>query len=178
MIDDATGKGTCIVDLDTVKPGLIHYDFGDCLRSCCNPAGEEVVDLTRVYFDTDMCEAIVKGYMANAKEFLTDADRHYLYDSVQADRVRAGPAVLRGLHRRKRLLQDPLRRPEPEPGARSAQAHREHRKTRADHPGDHRKALDLLVAANPWTRPHRVTRPGTLYCSSLTPNPQACKLTS
>lgn len=82
MIDDATGKGTCIVDLDTVKPGLIHYDFGDCLRSCCNPAGEEVVDLTRVYFDTDMCDAIVKGYMVNAKEFLTEADRHYLYDSV------------------------------------------------------------------------------------------------
>ena len=83
MIDDATGKGTCIVDLDTVKPGLIHYDFGDCLRSCCNPAGEEVMDLTRVYFDTDMCEAIVKGYMANAKEFLTEADKHYLYDSVR-----------------------------------------------------------------------------------------------
>ena len=83
MIDDATGKGTCIVDLDTVKPGLIHYDFGDCLRSCCNPAGEEVLNLGRVYFDTDMCDAIVKGYMANAKEFLTDADRHYLYDSVR-----------------------------------------------------------------------------------------------
>ncbi|MCX5772837.1 MAG: aminoglycoside phosphotransferase family protein [Candidatus Hydrogenedentes bacterium] len=83
MIDDATGRGTCIVDLDTVKPGLIHYDFGDCLRSCCNPAGEEVLDLKRVYFDTDMCEAIVKGYMANAREFLTEADRHYLYDSVR-----------------------------------------------------------------------------------------------
>jgi Ser/Thr protein kinase RdoA (MazF antagonist) len=83
MIDDATGKGTCIVDLDTVKPGLIHYDFGDCLRSCCNPAGEEVLDLTRVYFDTDMCEAIVKGYMANAREFLTEADKNYLYDSVR-----------------------------------------------------------------------------------------------
>jgi len=83
MIDDATGKGTCIVDLDTVKPGLVHYDFGDCLRSCCNPAGEEVLDLTRVYFDTDMCDAIVKGYMANAKDFLTDADRQYLYDAVR-----------------------------------------------------------------------------------------------
>lgn len=83
MIDDATGKGTCIVDLDTVKPGLVHYDFGDCLRSCCNPVGEEVFDLTRVYFDTDMCEAIVKGYMANAREFLTEADRHYLYDAVR-----------------------------------------------------------------------------------------------
>ena len=50
MIDDATGKGTCIVDLDTVKPGLIHYDFGDCLRSACNPAGEEARDLGNVSF--------------------------------------------------------------------------------------------------------------------------------
>ena len=83
MIDDATGKGTCIVDLDTVKPGLIHYDFGDCLRSSCNPAGEEAMDLRRVVFDTDLCDAIVKGYMVHAREFLTDADRHYLYDSVR-----------------------------------------------------------------------------------------------
>ena len=83
MIDDATGKGTSIVDLDTVKPGLIHYDFGDCLRSSCNPAGEETRDLNQVFFDTDLCEAIVKGYAACAREFLTDADRHYLYDSIR-----------------------------------------------------------------------------------------------
>lgn len=83
MIDDATGKGTCIVDLDTVKPGLIHYDFGDCMRSSCNPAGEEVLDLSRVYFDTDLCDAIVRGYMAQAASFLTDADRYYLYDSIR-----------------------------------------------------------------------------------------------
>jgi Ser/Thr protein kinase RdoA (MazF antagonist) len=83
MIDDATGKGTCIVDLDTVKPGLIHYDFGDCLRSSCNPAGEEVLDLSRVLFDLDLCEVIVKGYMAHARSFLTEADRYYLYDSIR-----------------------------------------------------------------------------------------------
>jgi len=83
MIDDATGKGTCIVDLDTVKPGLIHYDFGDCLRSACNPAGEETQDLSRVVFDTDLCQAIVRGYMMHARSFLSDADRHYLYDSIR-----------------------------------------------------------------------------------------------
>ncbi len=83
MIDDATGKGTCIVDLDTVKPGLIHYDFGDCLRSCCNPAGEETQDMSRVVFDTDLCEAIVRGYLAHARSFLTDGDRKYLYDAIR-----------------------------------------------------------------------------------------------
>jgi Ser/Thr protein kinase RdoA (MazF antagonist) len=83
MIDDATGRGTCIIDLDTVKPGLVQYDFGDCLRSCCNPAGEEAQDLNSVYFDTDLCEAIVKGYMTYAGSFLTDNDRHYLFDSIR-----------------------------------------------------------------------------------------------
>ncbi len=83
MIDDATGKGTCIVDLDTVKPGLIHYDFGDCLRSCCNPAGEETKDLSSVVFDTDLCASIIRGYMIHARDFLTPADKAYLYDSIR-----------------------------------------------------------------------------------------------
>lgn len=83
MIDDATGKGTCIIDLDTVKPGLVHYDFGDCLRSCCNPVGEETLDMTRIVFDTDLCDSIVKGYMTYARSFLTENDRYYLYDSIR-----------------------------------------------------------------------------------------------
>ena len=83
MIDDETGKGTCMIDLDTVKPGLMHYDFGDCLRSCCNPVGEETQDLNHVIFDTDLCEAIVRGYMKFGKSFYTDADLHYQYDSIR-----------------------------------------------------------------------------------------------
>ncbi len=82
MIDDVTGKGTSIVDLDTVMPSLIHFDFGDALRSACNPAGEETMNLKDVYFDEDLCEAIVKGYMINGRRFLTEADIRYLYDSV------------------------------------------------------------------------------------------------
>lgn len=83
MIDNATGKGTCIIDLDTVKPGLIHYDFGDCLRSCCNVAGEEAKNMDKVVFDTNLCSAIVRGYMRYANDFLTQWDRHYLFDSVR-----------------------------------------------------------------------------------------------
>ncbi len=41
MIDRTSGQAVSIVDLDTVKPGLVHYDIGDCLRSGCNPLGEE-----------------------------------------------------------------------------------------------------------------------------------------
>ncbi|MBI4387305.1 MAG: aminoglycoside phosphotransferase family protein [Elusimicrobia bacterium] len=83
MIDDLTDKGTSIVDLDTVKPGLIHYDFGDALRSVCNPAGEETQNLGDVRFDTRLCEAFVRGYMPRAREFLAAADRKYLYDCVR-----------------------------------------------------------------------------------------------
>ena len=83
MIDQITGKGTCIIDLDTVKPGLVHYDFGDSVRSSCNPAGEETTDLSEVYFDVDLFEALFKGYLREAGEFLGDADRHYLFDSIR-----------------------------------------------------------------------------------------------
>jgi Ser/Thr protein kinase RdoA (MazF antagonist) len=83
MIDDLSGKGTSIVDLDTVKPGLTHYDFGDALRSLCNRAGEDAEEPERVAFDTGLCAAFVKGYMARARDFMTAADRKYLYDSVR-----------------------------------------------------------------------------------------------
>lgn len=83
MIDDDTGKGTAMIDLDTVKPGLIHYDFGDALRSLCNRAGEEATELGAVAFDLELCEAFVRGYIVYAKEFLSDSDKKYLYDSIR-----------------------------------------------------------------------------------------------
>lgn len=83
MIDDYTGKGTAMIDLDTVGPGLVHYDFGDALRSICNPAGEDEQNLSKVVFDLDLCEAFCKGYMKQARDFMTDADRYYLYDAIR-----------------------------------------------------------------------------------------------
>ena len=82
MIDDITGKGTAMIDLDTVSPGLIHVDFGDALRSLCNPAGEEESNLAKVVFDEDLCAAFCKGYMREAGSFLTSADREYLFDAI------------------------------------------------------------------------------------------------
>nr|MCR5414185.1 aminoglycoside phosphotransferase family protein [Kiritimatiellia bacterium] len=83
MIDDVTGKGTAMIDLDTVSPGMIHLDFGDALRSICNPAGEEETNLAKVVFDEDLCTAFCKGYMREAGSFLTGADRAYLFDSIR-----------------------------------------------------------------------------------------------
>lgn len=83
LIDNETLRAVSIIDLDTVKPGLVHYDIGDCLRSCCNPAGEETADLDAVRFDVDLCRAILEGYLNEATGFFTEADYLYVYDSIR-----------------------------------------------------------------------------------------------
>ncbi len=83
MIDERTGHAVSMVDLDTVKPGLIHYDIGDCLRSCCNPPGEETTEIDEVYFDLDLCRAILEGYLGEGQDFMTGADIAYVYDSIR-----------------------------------------------------------------------------------------------
>ena len=83
MIDDFTGKGTAMIDLDTVSPGLMHVDVGDAVRSICNPAGEEELNLGKVTFDEDLFLAFMKGYLKEAGSFMTDAERAYLYDAIR-----------------------------------------------------------------------------------------------
>lgn len=83
MIDEVNNEGVGMIDLDTVKPGLIHYDIGDCLRSGCNPLGEDIPNPNDIFFDTRLCEAIVAGYARAAGSLLTDSDRDYLYESVR-----------------------------------------------------------------------------------------------
>jgi Ser/Thr protein kinase RdoA (MazF antagonist) len=82
MIDIQTGQAVGFVDLDTVKPGLIHYDIGDCLRSCCNPLGEEVEHGEMVRFELDFCRAVLKGYLSLAGEFLKNTEYEYLFDAI------------------------------------------------------------------------------------------------
>lgn len=83
LIDTATRQAVGMIDLDTVKPGLVHYDIGDCLRSACNPMGEEVGQWESVSFEPDLCRAILRGYLAQARSFLSAADYEYLFDSVR-----------------------------------------------------------------------------------------------
>lgn len=83
MMDAGSRQAVSIVDLDTVKPGLVHYDIGDCLRSGCNPLGEETGRWQEVHFDTGCCRAILQGYLQTADEFLTGHDFEYLYESIR-----------------------------------------------------------------------------------------------
>jgi len=82
MIDTTTRQAISIVDLDTVKPGLVHYDIGDCLRSGCNPLGEETEQWQSVRFELDLCQEILQGYLSQAK-FLTKTDYEFLYDAIR-----------------------------------------------------------------------------------------------
>ena len=83
MLDNATGQAVGLVDLDTVKPGLVHYDLGDCLRSGCNTLGEEIENWESACFEPEICRAILEGYLSQAGIFLTPPDYDYLYDAVR-----------------------------------------------------------------------------------------------
>lgn len=78
LFDAATGRAVALIDLDTVKPGLLHYDIGDALRSGCNPLGEEAPDPGQVRFDLDLAAALLQGYLGAAGGSLTAADRHWI----------------------------------------------------------------------------------------------------
>ncbi|QIK38020.1 aminoglycoside phosphotransferase family protein [Caldichromatium japonicum] len=55
-------EAIALIDLDTLQPGLIHHDLGDCLRSCCNRRGEATAETLAVRFDIELAEAILHGY--------------------------------------------------------------------------------------------------------------------
>lgn len=78
MLDNATGEGLCVIDLDTVMPGLALYDFGDMVRTTTSPAHEDERDLSKVTMQFPMFEALVRGYLSSANSFLTREEKKYL----------------------------------------------------------------------------------------------------
>ena len=78
LFDNTSNKGICIIDLDTVMPGLSLYDFGDSIRFGANTAAEDEKDVSKVSLDLDLYEAYVKGYLSSAKDALTDLEKELL----------------------------------------------------------------------------------------------------
>jgi hypothetical protein len=78
LLDDNTGEGICVIDLDTVMPGLAAYDFGDMVRTTTSPAMEDEQDLSRVTMQFPMFEALVRGYLESARGFLTREEKQHL----------------------------------------------------------------------------------------------------
>ena len=83
MIDDRTGQGICVIDLDTVMPGSVLYDFGDSVRLGAATAAEDERDLAKVGFDLRLFERLAAGYLDAARDFLADAETRLLAFSAK-----------------------------------------------------------------------------------------------
>lgn len=74
LMDDNTKNGICIIDLDTIMPGLSLYDFGDAIRSGATHALEDEKDLDKVYVDLEFFEAFTKGFLEGTNSSLTEKE--------------------------------------------------------------------------------------------------------
>ena len=71
LLDSKTQKGICIIDLDTIMPGLAAYDFGDSIRFGAATAAEDEPDLSKVHFDPSLYQTYLEGYLQGAGDVLT-----------------------------------------------------------------------------------------------------------
>jgi aminoglycoside phosphotransferase (APT) family kinase protein len=94
LMDDLSGEGICVIDLDTVMPGLSLYDFGDMVRSGTNPAEEDEQDLSQVYMRFDMYEALFRGFYASASSFMTPAEKEYMAEAGKIITLEIGTRFL------------------------------------------------------------------------------------
>lgn len=78
ILFDASDRALCIIDLDTVMPGYVHYDFGDAIRTATNRANEDSEDLASVSMDIEIFRAYAEGYLKAARETLNDTEIEYL----------------------------------------------------------------------------------------------------
>ena len=81
LLEEGSLKGLAVIDLDTVMPGSICYDFGDSIRFGCNSSYEDEEDLSKVYFKLDMFEAYVKGYLSKMDN-ITPVEKAHLVDGA------------------------------------------------------------------------------------------------
>ena len=74
LFDETTGKGLCIIDLDTIMPGLAANDFGDSIRFGAATAEEDEPNLDLMHFDINLYELYVKGYLEETRDVLAEAE--------------------------------------------------------------------------------------------------------
>lgn len=78
LMDKTSGQGVCVIDLDTVMPGLSIHDFGDSIRFGANHSAEDERDLGKVNFDLDLFEVYTKGFLEGCAGTMTPAELEYL----------------------------------------------------------------------------------------------------
>lgn len=74
LFDDKTGEAVAVIDLDTVMPGSMLYDFGDTLRMGASTGAEDETDLSKVWFDEKIFEEFAKGFLSETKNSLTERE--------------------------------------------------------------------------------------------------------
>jgi hypothetical protein len=78
VLFDENGKALCIIDLDTVMPGYVHYDFGDAIRTAANMASEDEADLSKVRMNIELYRAYSEGYLSETSETLNSVEKDWL----------------------------------------------------------------------------------------------------
>lgn len=94
MIDKQTDEAVCVIDLDTVMPGLALYDFGDLVRGATSPVAEDEPDASKVEMRLPMFEAIVEGYLETASRFLSPLEIELLPFSAKLISLEVGMRFL------------------------------------------------------------------------------------
>lgn len=74
---DMEGNGLCVIDTDTIMPGIVHYDFGDAIRTICNTAAEDEKDLNKVSFNVEFYQSYLKGFMEKLGSSVTEFESKY-----------------------------------------------------------------------------------------------------
>ena len=75
---DENDKALCVIDLDTVMPGYVHYDFGDAIRTAANTSSEDEKDLSKVEMDINLFNAYAEGYLDETRNTLNAVEKDYL----------------------------------------------------------------------------------------------------
>ena len=83
VLFDSQGKGMCVIDLDTVMPGYVHYDFGDAIRTFTNSADEDEKDLSKVSMNIEYYKAFSIGFLSEMKDVLNETEKETLAFSAK-----------------------------------------------------------------------------------------------
>lgn len=99
LLDESSGQRLCVIDLDTVMPGSVLYDFGDMMRTMLCRAPEDETDLSKVRISLEMFEALASGYLRGADAILNQDEREMLVFSGILITMETGSRFLADHHR-------------------------------------------------------------------------------
>ncbi len=82
ILFDDSNKARCVIDLDTVMPGLVHYDFGDGVRTSTSTSAEDELDLQKVDLDMEYFEAYTSGFLEDTRPILTTLETQTMVEGA------------------------------------------------------------------------------------------------